>query len=225
MTASRPALAATRTALHQVAEHVLAAGQYAATGSIRLQAVPGGFGTTRLLPGERTLAVAHARLVVRWGGIEQVHPLTTLRELARAADVPLGMPPTVYTPATPLDPDTPLSVDEEDAYLLANWYGLADAALRQFGAGAEPVIWPEHFDIGIAVDEVNYGASPGDAEFAEPYLYVGPHGGAPARDEFWNASFGAARGIAEVQSVDDAVEFFEAGRERVTNPTEAGPHL
>lgn len=47
-----------------------------------------------------------------------------------------------------------------------------------------------------------------------PYLYVGPHGGPPAGDEFWNADFGAARAADEVHSVDEAVAFFESGRVR-----------
>ena len=216
MTAIRPSFAAARGALHQVAEHVLAAGQYAATGSIRLRVVPGGFGTTRPLAGGRTIDVVGARLVVRDGAEAREYPLTTLRELADQAEVPLGLPPTAYQPATTLTPDAPLEVDEDDARLLAEWYALADAALRRLEPGAEPVIWPEHFDIGITVAAVNYGASPGDGEFPEPYLYVGPHDGPLAGDPFWNASFGAARGIADVPSVAEALEFFADGRARVT---------
>jgi hypothetical protein len=37
---------ATRATWHRVAEHVLAAGQFAAAGTIRLRHVPGGLGTT-----------------------------------------------------------------------------------------------------------------------------------------------------------------------------------
>ena len=40
----------------------------------------------------------------------------------------------------------------------------------------------------------------------------GPPSGRPAGAPFWNASFGAARGIADVPSVDEAVAFFERGR-------------
>ena len=57
---------------------------------------------------------------------------------------------------------------------------LGDAVLRAFAgdhysAGLEPVLWPEHLDVAITVDEVNYGISPGDDAIAEPYAYVGPH--------------------------------------------------
>jgi hypothetical protein len=33
-------------------------------------------------------------------------------------------------------------------------------ALRSFAPGLEPVLWPEHFDLGIKLDEVNFGVSP-----------------------------------------------------------------
>jgi hypothetical protein len=50
------------------------------------------------------------------------------------------------------------------------------------------VLWPEHFDIGISVDEVNYGVSPGDVHIPEPYAYVGPWH--PRVGTFWNTGFG-----------------------------------
>lgn len=217
MTPTDPAFASTRTALHQVAEHVLAAGQYAAAGTIRLRYAPGGFGTAVALPGDRYLAVVEGRLAVQVGDALEQYPLTTLAELAERADVPLGLPASVYPAATPLTPDAPLAVDANAARELGDWYGLADAALRRFAPSSEPVIWPEHFDIGITLDAVNYGASPGDGEFPEPYLYVGPHGGPPASDDFWNASFGAALGIADVRSVAEGEAFFRDARRRLVS--------
>lgn len=221
---SPESFAATRASLHRVAEHVLAAGQYAAAGTIRLKAVPGGFGTTRPLAGGRRLELVGGRLRVRGPGGADEYAITTLRELAEHAGVPLGLPPDAYAAATPADPDAPLPVDEDDARRLGDWYALADAALRRFAPEAEPVIWPEHFDIGVTVAAVNYGASPGDGEFPLPYLYVGPHAGRPVADEFWNASFGAALDSARVRSVSDALAFFETGRARVTPAGEAGQH-
>jgi len=204
----------TRIALHQVAEHVLAAAQFAATGTIRLRYVPGGFGTTAELPGGRSLAVVNGQLEITDADGRHGVPLTTLRAAAAAAGGPLGLGEGTYRPTTPLAPDAPLSIDEDDARRLGEWYGLADAALRRFAPGSEPVIWPEHFDIGITVDAVNYGGSPGDAEFPDPYLYVGPPAGPPVRDAFWNADFGAALPAGDVHSVEDATAFFTAGRER-----------
>ena len=120
----------------------------------------------------------------------------------------------------PWSPNSHCHVDADSARLLADWYELADTALRRLAAdiGAapqEPILWPEHFDIGITIGPVNYGGSPGDDHVAEPYLYVGPHDGPPVRDEFWNAAFGAARTIDEITSVDDAVAFFRAGHDKI----------
>jgi hypothetical protein len=113
-----------------------------------------------------------------------------------------------------------LEIESAAASVLYDWYILADEALRRFGEEVaegpqQPVLWPEHFDVGITLGSVNYGASPGDEHVDDPYLYVGPYAGPPQRDDFWNASFGAARTCADVRSVDDAVAFFRAGYERL----------
>jgi hypothetical protein len=57
-------LAATRDGWHRVAEHVLAAAQYADTGKIGLRPSPAGFATARPLRGGRQLRVAEAQLIV-----------------------------------------------------------------------------------------------------------------------------------------------------------------
>jgi hypothetical protein len=213
-------LSTTRDALHQVAEHVLAAAQARAGAGIRLRYVPGGFETLVGLPDGRRIAVVGDRIVVRGSGQTRESALTTLGAAAEFVGVAAGLPPGIYSPATPLDDDAPLAVDAAAAAALSEWFGLADEALRRFGAqvagkAQQPVLWPEHFDIGITADAVNYGASPGDQHVAEPYLYVGPHAGPPQRDEFWNASFGAVRTRTDVRSVADAVDFFSAGRDRL----------
>ena len=216
MTATTPAMAATRDALHQVAEHVLAAAQYAQLGTIQLRIVAGGFETMDTLPGNRRLAVINGQVVVTDDSGARSAPLTTVRAAADFIGSTAGLSPTAYPPATRLLPDAPLTIDANSAVVLSDWYRLADEALRRFAAdvGApplQPVLWPEHFDVGITVDKINYGASPGDAEIADPYVYVGPHNGPPRRDTFWNADFGAARTIDEINGSDDAVAFFRTG--------------
>jgi hypothetical protein len=74
------------------------------------------------------------------------------------------------------------------------------------------VLWPEHFDLGITVDAVNYGCSPGDEAIPEPYIYVGPHARRPAADAFWNAPFGAVMTAERIVSAGAAVDFFRRGR-------------
>jgi hypothetical protein len=213
-------LSATRDGWHRVAEHVLAAAQYADTGKIGLRPSTAGFATARPLHGGRQLRVAEADLIVTDGAGSRSAPLTTVGAAARFAGVTPGMPERVYQPATPLDLDDPLAIDPASARLLAEWYQLGDAALRRFAdeVGADPglpILWPEHFDLAITIDGVNYGVSPGDVYVERPYLYVGPQAGPPVRDTFWNATFGATVAIDEVPSADDAVAFFHQGRERL----------
>jgi hypothetical protein len=213
-------LEATRDSLHAVAEHVLAAAQARAGAGIRLRHIPGGFETLVGLPEGEKIAVVGNRLVLRRPSGDRESELTTLRAAAEFVGVEPGLPAGIYAAATPLDLDATLGVDADAAEQLAGWFGLADEALRGFGRRftgeeSQPVLWPEHFDIGITLDAVNYGASPGDQHVPGPYLYVGPHSGPPVRDEFWNASFGAVRERPDIRTVDDAVAFFAAGHARL----------
>jgi len=205
----------TRSSWHRVAEHVLAAGQFADAGTIRLRHWPGGIATVRGVGGRQLGVVGDALVVVEPDGSRRSAPLTTVGAAAAFAGVSPGLTGT-YTPATPADPDAPLRVDATAARLLADWYALGDAALRRFaevlGRPQAPVLWPEHLDVGLTADEVDYGCSPGDAAIAQPYLYVGPHGGPPVRDGFWNAPFGAAVTADRIRDADDAVDFFAHGR-------------
>ena len=160
-------LTATRDGWHRVAEHVLAAAQYADTGKIGLRPSTAGFATARPLPGGRQLRVAEAELIVTDSAGSRRAPLTTVGAAAQFAGVTPGMPERVYQPATPLDLDDPLAIDPASAWVLAEWYQLGDAALRRFAdeVGADPglpILWPEHFDLAITIDGVNYGVSPGD---------------------------------------------------------------
>ena len=36
------------------------------------------------------------------------------------------------------------------------------------------MLWPEHFDVAVTDNEVNYGVSAGDDGHPLPYAYVGP---------------------------------------------------
>jgi hypothetical protein len=67
------------------------------------------------------------------------------------------------------------------------------------------VLWPEHFDVAVTLDEVNYGVSLGDGYLPEPYAYVGPW--QPRTGEFWNAPFGAAKPLTGM----DVEDFFRTG--------------
>jgi hypothetical protein len=195
-------LVATRRALHGVAELVIAGPQFRTHGSIELRVRPGGFGGL-----VSPVRVDGGDLV--WDGGRA--PLRgTCRELAVASGQEVSDLADVYADGSGVDPEETLAVDAEALDLLLGWFVRGDAALRAFAPEVEPVLWPEHFDIGFAVDEVNYGASPGDATHTGPYAYVGPW---TAREgQFWNAPFGALRDAADLPDVDAGVGFFEAGR-------------
>lgn len=212
-------LAVTRGGLHRVAEHVLAAGLYAASGKIGLVPSPGGFRTPPFGADGRFLAVDGTELVAGDAAATRRTALTTLRAAAEFAGVTPGAPARVYKPATPLNLDEPLMIDPDAARLLAEWYQLGAEAMSRLAAeipGDEPgavVLWPEHFDVGMTAAAINYGASPGDDHVPGPYLYVGPHGGPPPGDPaFWNAPFGAARTFRQIGTVAEAVAFFRQGR-------------
>ena len=68
--------------------------------------------------------------------------------------------------------------------------------------------------LGIQVDGVGYGVSPGDGFLYEPYAYLGVTD--PEPDAFWNAPFGADRPMRALAGADpDAVlTFFAEGRDR-----------
>ena len=223
-------LAATRTGLHQVAEHILAAALHAETGEIALMPSPGGFRTPPFGRDRRFLAVEGTELVASGAEGSRRTALTTLRAAAEFAGITPGAPAGVYRPATPLDLDERLMIDPAAARVLADWYQLGAQALRSFAAEfpddqpSAAVLWPEHFDLGITAGSINYGASPGDSRVPEPYLYVGPHDGPPPGDPaFWNAPFGAARTIHQIGAAADAAAFFRDGRARVLAHATATP--
>ncbi|WP_329004780.1 hypothetical protein OHA18_15480 [Kribbella sp. NBC_00709] len=199
-------LAVTRRSLHGVAELVLAGPQYRSGGGIRLRVVPGGFATLAD-PGVR---VDGDRLVTPTGAL----PLTgTYGELAAAAGLEVSPLDDVYSGGPGVLPADELKVDPAATRLLADAFARGDAALRQLAPDATPVLWPEHFDVGVTGGKVNYGVSPGDDAIPEPYAYVGPW--TPQTGEFWNVSFGAARLLAELP---DVLAFFQKGRALVTDP-------
>src|SRR3954451_3411618 len=114
-----PTLAGTRDSWHRVAEHVLAAAQFAASGTIRLRRSPGGFATTAGID-QRQFAVVGLTLVVSDGDSRRSTPLTTIGELATFAGVQPGLSGS-YSPATSPDPDAPLDGDADAARMLADW--------------------------------------------------------------------------------------------------------
>ena len=200
----------TRRSLHAVAELVFAGPQYRESGEIALRVTADGF-ETRFPPGLRLSGLTV--LSPTRGTVEIVG--RTCGELAAALGMTAGGPDGLYPDGSGVEPDEPLTGSAEEAAELIGALAVGDAALRRLAPDEEPILWPEHFDVGISVAEVNYGVSPGDAYLAEPYAYVGPwqrRGGS-----FWNAPFGAARPVRDLSTVDEVLSFFIEGRRRATN--------
>jgi hypothetical protein len=214
---------ATRDALHVVAERLVAAARKP-DNEIALTITPGGFGTPpfEFEDGQHQVRVEGIDLVHEHDGMGERAPITSLAEageLLGPALLPEGVP----------DDSEPLALDAFAADCLADFYAFGDDVLRAFRGEldeddepSEIILWPEHFDLaleagnGQAGARAHYGASPGDDDHPEPYLYVAPSSARPA-GELWNATgfAGAELPYAELVAAADpdavAAEFF-AGR-------------
>jgi hypothetical protein len=197
--------AATRAALHRVAVYAVAPARQRANGKIGLRYTMGGFGTPFFGEDEQ-VRVEGTAIVRQAGGEAWSEPLSTL---AAAAALALGGPPDggwaegLDVPAAG-DADAGLGIDAVAARVLGDWYGFAWSVLEELRA--EPAsgpcgrtqLWPEHFDAAVDCgpegrQRATYGASPGDVDVDEPYLYVLPSQPDAAPDgELWNA--GSFRG-------------------------------
>jgi hypothetical protein len=193
---------AARRSLHAVAELVLAGPQYREHGEIRLQVTPGGFGQFA-----GSLRVEGVELV---NGDLRVPLQGTPADLAAAVGVEAGAPADLYSEHAELGRTDELAVDPAAVALLLDWFTRGDRALRKFAPAEDPILWPEHFDVGIALEEVNYGLSPGDSGRPLPYAYVGPW--TPREGAFWNAPFGAVRAADQLSDADAVAAFFAEGR-------------
>ncbi|MQY29167.1 hypothetical protein [Nocardia aurantia] len=194
----------TRFGLHAVSELLVAGPQYRRFGTIRMRIVLGGFAGTKW-----PVSVLGSELVWAEGRV----PLTgSFAEVARQAGFDaVAPPPGLYTDGTGLDPAEAFALDADALASIHDWFAVGDTALRRF-AEQPPTLWPEHFDLSVAVEQVNYGVSPGDWSNPGPYAYVGPW--TPRAGEFWNASFGAIRPRSAVPTVESLLEFFREGRDR-----------
>jgi hypothetical protein len=193
----------TRRALHAIAEQLMAGPQYRASGTIRLRVREDGFATVadpEVRVDGNEIVIAGQRFVLKGA---------TIAAIAEHAGLDAGAPDGVYPPQT-ADTRGKLRIDTIAAAKLAEAFAVGDAALRALVPGAEPVLWPEHFDVSIGLDDVTYGVSPGDDYLERPYAYasVDPIPSGP----FWNAPFGAARPLADLPGTDAVVAFFHAAR-------------
>ncbi len=204
----------TRRSLHAVAELVMAGPQFDRSQSIELRVCEGGFTTSRdpdLRIDADTLVAGQRRIPLHGRSVAEV-----------AADAGVTVRPLrdVYAAGPDLDADDRLEIDAAAARQIARAFAVGDQAMQTVAPDRPRVLWPEHFDVGMDRDEVNYGVSPGDAFCPEPYAYVGPWNFSDrvARSDedaaFWNAPFGASRTIRELGDEAGVLAFFEEGMRR-----------
>ena len=207
---------AARRVLHAVAEHLLAGPQWRATGEIALAVTASGFSTTHPpAPGIDALELTAAGVLARPDGAT-VALSSSVAAMAAVLGVIPGAPTGLYGEHAELGVGDRLDADPDAVAVVLGALSAGAAALAELarGTGEGPILWPEHFDVGIALDEVNYGVSPGDAGHDLPYAYVGPW---TARSGgFWNESFGASRPVGQLRDTAGILAFFREGRERAT---------
>jgi hypothetical protein len=200
----------TRRQLRGVAESLIAGPQYRSSGTVRLAVRPDGFAAVTI-----PVAVRGTELVLPNDAVALEGPMSLVAE---AAGIVAGPPEGAYTIADPLPPDTDLQLDAEAAEWVNRSHYAGGYALKSFLPECHPVLWPEHFDVAVTEDEVNYGVSAGDEQHRMPYAYVGPW--ALPKGEFWNAPFGALYPLDHTIDVDDLAEriadYFERGRRELS---------
>jgi hypothetical protein len=224
----------TRRELQRVAAHVLARRRHALSGRFGLRATPGGIGTPAAGPDGEVVRLAGATLVRERTGERastEVLDLTTasLAQAAALVEVDLGADFSVGGDTPPVgDVDRPLGLAPDVVAVLAAWFafgwGALDAAVAGAGPEAAPTVvqlWPEHFDAGCDLAaapgrRTNLGASAGDDDHPEPYLYLGPwDADRPGDADYWNAPFGARLGYPALREAEDpsalALGFFRTG--------------
>ncbi|MFI5508647.1 hypothetical protein ACIA48_14335 [Mycobacterium sp. NPDC051804] len=201
---------ATRRQLRGVAESLIAGPQYRSSGTIRLAVRQDGFAAMTI-----PVAVHGTELVLPNDAVPLEGPMSLVAE---AAGIVAGPPEGVYTIVDPLPPNTDLRLDAHATEWINRSHYAGGYALKTFLPDCHPVLWPEHFDVAVTEEEVNYGVSAGDDEHPMPYAYVGP-GSVPTGD-FWNASFGARYPLDRSFDVDRLTsriaEFFERGRRELS---------
>ena len=219
----------TRLALHRIAAEVVAPARKPHN-EIALTQAPGGFGTPPFEHEGRRLQVRveGADIVVEEDGDERRAASESVAQAAQLVGADL------FPDGAPSD-GTALDIDPAAADRLADFYAFGRRVLESLVAELSPAdepspinLWPEHFDIAIEAGpeklgrRATYGASPGDDDHDEPYVYASPWQ-PQTRGGLWNAtSFdGAELGYADLLAAEDpesvVADFFDVRREALAD--------
>ncbi len=226
----------TRDHLHQLVFFALSPTRYKAVGRMGLRHHDGGFGTPEF--DGRIVRVEDNLLVDRRGDSTATRTISTVRDAIEflGNEYDEEWFEDFHDPLAPLGPDHPLDIDPEATYALGQWFGYAWIAFEKLHTHAQPgddpseaQLWPEHFDAATELGDsdkgqrASYGASPGDANHPEPYLYVASWSEIDRSNPYWDdESFnGSSLSYATLLESDDpvqaALDFFLEGH-RILHP-------
>ncbi len=132
------------------------------SGDRKAEWIPGG---RTLVEGDRWLSVAVAEAVA-----EPAAPIAALH---------YEMPDHELASGAAFRGDLDDGIGEIGKWL-GNAYHLLLETAKAENSASEIVCWPHHFDIATLIDlgegrSIGVGLSPGDASYAQPYLYVSPY--------------------------------------------------
>jgi hypothetical protein len=170
---------------------------------VKSRSGPGGFSTT-------------AGPEIRLEGLELVYgdrrvpAAGSFGAVADLLGVEFGAPALLYREGSGAQSEDVVDLDPAAVRVIVDWFGLSDSALRVLDPDQQPILWPEHFDVAILLDDRSYGSSPGDDFHPAPYAYVSASD--HDVDPFWNAPFGALRDAGNFQSTNDLIDFWREGR-------------
>lgn len=222
-----------RLSLHQLAFFAIAPKRHTVNQKIGLRYTHGGFGTP-FFDEDEQVRVEGTLLVRQLGKAISYQSVTTLAAACDFLEVPYRDVwfDNFHDPPSPIGPDTKLTVTEAAAKAIGDWFGFGASVLEQVRRTPEArevsrvQLWPEHFDLAIEMgsssQRASYGASPGDDNHPEPYLYVSAWEPVDRSDRFWNDSAfnGASLSYRTLLDADDqraiAFEFFDLGYRTLT---------
>ncbi len=211
---------------HRLAFSLISETRKQANGKFGLRWVLGGFGTP-YFGNDCQAGMKYGMLTMEEAGKIKTAPITTIKDASEFFGVaPTGDQREHDSPELG-DLERPLIADEETCSFLNGWYGFATSVMsevRLLNPTFTPVqMWPGHFDVAVDLPlpdkETSFGASPGDENNPDPYLYVATLGEVDKSNPYWNAESytGAVLRLPELAKESDqrqaALNFYRQGVE------------
>lgn len=222
-----------RTDFHRLAYSVVAEARRVANGKFGLRFTKDGFGTP-FFGDDQQIRVEGVDLVVQTGDTVKSERISTLAAAGQLVGITPGTDAAEDDSPELGDLDDDLIVDEASGEFIADWFGFATSVLEEFRLTpglkdpSRVQLWPGHFDIAMEAgspdrdQRATYGASLGDGDHDEPYLYIGPWSDVDMSNSFWNehafpgASVSYTDLLEEPDPREAAILFFQTGHQLIT---------